>query len=378
MLGYHLENFLEGYARIVLNYTCILLKKFRHATILNDNGYGINLPDILLTLCKSFIGEEYLRFIDIREVKQISLLQVYLEELLGKLLSEDVIFVGWRPNVHISILLNKRAKALIIPTYSRNYTKSLLKSLRLIKNMNTPIIVLNPYISCKLDSFTFLKQHPPINSLFFEVGHYVIERRFVSDGVVYRFMGRLHPFRGYKEAVIAFKKFKSRCPSTKTKLVIDSFSEDIRDEEVRKIRICDDVYIILWNPLYIIKKGLASTAKILDEIVKKYATSSYILLPYMSWQFIEPPLVLLEALATGSFVVTSDLMKPFINDEVTYSVSREKIVEDLVKAYEYLYEIYDSNYYWSIRRKAYEYALKNFSFDAVYNKVFNVLGDVLD
>ena len=117
---------------------------------------------------------------------------------------------------------------------------------------------------------------------------------------------------------------------------------------------------------------------ILYTIAKKYAESSCILLPYTSYQFIEPPLTLLEALATGSFVVASDIVTLFTDDKVVYEVRHGNIIEDLVNAFEYLYEIYGSSYYWSLRQRAYEYALKNFSFDVIRGKVFNALGDVLD
>jgi glycosyltransferase involved in cell wall biosynthesis len=106
--------------------------------------------------------------------------------------------------------------------------------------------------------------------------------------------------------------------------------------------------------------------------------SSYIIFPYISHQFIEPPLSLLEALASGGFVIASDIVTPYVREDVVFEVERENIVEELVKAFEYLYEIYDSNYYWSIRQKAYGYALKNWSYEAVREKVLGVLDEVLE
>jgi hypothetical protein len=101
------------------------------------------------------------------------------------------------------------------------------------------------------------------------------------------------------------------------------------------------------------------------------------LLPYVWFQFVEPPLTLLEALATGSFVAVSDLISPFVDSNVVYEVRWNNIVKDLIKAFEYLYAIYDYSCYWSVRQKAYEYALKNWSYDAVREKVLGVLDEVL-
>lgn len=77
-------------------------------------------------------------------------------------------------------------------------------------------------------------------------------------------------------------------------------------------------------------------------------------------------------------MIASDIVTPYVREDVVFEVERENIVEELVKAFEYLYEIYDSNYYWSIRQKAYGYALKNWSYEAVREKVLGVLDEVLE
>ena len=98
------------------------------------------------------------------------------------------------------------------------------------------------------------------------------------------------------------------------------------------------------------------------------------MLPYRFRQFIEPPLTLLEALATGSFVVTTDLLSSFIEDkDVAFIVNSKNIFEELVNVFEYLYETYDNNYYWTTRRKAFEYAKKTFSYEAVTRTLGNII-----
>jgi len=362
VLGFHLENFLEGYARIVLNYVGTLLNRFDHVTILNINDYKINVLDLILSLYRGLVTNKYLQIIDLYGAKYLSPLQIFIEEFLGVFFDKDaIVFIGWRPYLPLSLLLNRRAKVLIIPAYSRNYFKSLLKCLKILSGTNTTAVILNPYLSSNLGRHIFLKQYPPINPLFFEMSHHMLNERSRFPEVVYRLMGRLRPSRGYREAIIAFKRFKSANPSAKARLIIDSFSEDPSIKGVKVVRLRDDADAVLWNPLRCVKTGLISPAHVLDEIAKEYAQSSYVLLPYTWHQFVEPPITLLEALATGSFVVASDIVASFVDNKVIYEVKRENIIEDLAKTFGYLYEIYDSNYYWSIRAKAYEYALRNLS-----------------
>jgi glycosyltransferase involved in cell wall biosynthesis len=366
-----LENFLEGYAKVALNYIGMLLNKFSHVTVLNINGYRINILNIILSLYKGYVARINLRTIDLSEIRYLSSLQILVEELLGMFFDEDIIFIGWRP--YLPLPLSRRAKILIIPAYSHNYFKNLLKYLKFLSGTDTNAVILNPYLRSNIGRHILLKQYPPINPLFFEIGHYMLNEKSRSSEAMYRLMGRLHPSRGYRETIIAFKRFKDANPSAKARLVIDSFSEDSSIKGVKRIRLRDDIDVVLWNPLREVKSGLISPADVLSEVAKKYVQSSYVLLPYTWYQFIEPPLTLLEALATGSFVVASDIVAPFVNNGVVYEVKRRSIIEDLTKAFEYLYEIYDSDYYWSARAKAYEYALRNLS-----SKMSErVLGEVL-
>ena len=55
-------------------------------------------------------------------------------------------------------------------------------------------------------------------------------------------------------------------------------------------------------------------------------------------------------------------------------VNSKNIVEELVNIFEYLYETHDNSYYWATRRKAFEYARKTFSYEAVTR----TLADILD
>jgi len=223
-----------------------------------------------------------------------------------------------------------------------------------------------------------MKVHPPVNPLFFKVGSKALKEKAVTSEVIFRFMGRLHKSRGYREVAIAFKRFKMRYPSAKVMLIIDSFSENAELSSAKSMKVDNFVDLVLWNPLLIVRRNLMTAGEVLKKVAYKYAQSSYIILPYISHQFVEPPLSLLKALASGGFVITSDIITPYVGEDVVFEVKRENIVEELVKAFEYLYEIYDSNYYWFVRQKAYEYALKNCSYDAVREKVLGVLNEVLE
>jgi glycosyltransferase involved in cell wall biosynthesis len=240
------------------------------------------------------------------------------------------------------------------------------------------VIILNPYIEAFSYKLSFVKVYPPVNPLFFKIGSKALKERATTSEVIFRFMGRLHKSRGYREAIIAFKRFKTRNLSAKARLVIDSFRDDVELDNVKTIRIGDFVNLVLWNHLSLVKRSMLSASGVLREVAEKYAQSSYVVLPYISRQFIEPPLTLMEALASGGFVIASNIIAPYVSRDVVFKVNRENIIEELAKAFEYLYEIYDSDHYWSVRRKSYEYALKNCSYNAVREKVSGVLNEILE
>jgi glycosyltransferase involved in cell wall biosynthesis len=380
VLGYHIESFLEGYASICLNNLLLHSSYLRQIYLLNVNGFGADLTRIVSSLVEEenvFItGKKPLvKVVEFRERRALSLLQTITEEILGKILNESTILVCWRSQPILTSLLYKSRK-LIIPIYSRNYLERWLNVLKSFRYAN--VIILNPYIEAFSYKLSFVKVYPPVNPLFFKVGSKALKERAVTNEVVFRFMGRLHGSRGYREAVIAFKRFKTRNPSAKARLVIDSFRDDVELDNIKTIRIGDFADLVLWNPLSLVKRGMLSASGVLREVAEKYAQSSYVVLPYISHQFIEPPLTLIETLASGGFVIASNIIAPYVDRDIVFKVNRENIIEELAKAFEYLYEIYDSNYYWSIRQKAYEYALKNWSYEAVREKVLGVLDDVLE
>jgi len=78
---------------------------------------------------------------------------------------EDTIFIGWRPYLPLS--LSRRAEILIIPAYSYNYFKNLLKYLKFLSGTDTTAVILNPYLGSNIGRHILLKQYPPINPLFF-------------------------------------------------------------------------------------------------------------------------------------------------------------------------------------------------------------------
>jgi glycosyltransferase involved in cell wall biosynthesis len=380
VLGYHIENFLEGYASICLNNLLLYSSYLSQIYLLNVNGFGVDLARVISSLVEDenvlVTGNKPLvKVVEFRERKALSLLQIIAEEMLGKVLNESTILVCWRPQLILTFLLYSSRK-LVIPIYSHNYLKLWLNILKSFKYTNA--IILNPYIEAFSHRLSFKKVYPPVNPLFFKVGSRALKEKTVTNEVVFRVMGRLHKSRGYREAAIAFKRFKMRHPSAKVRLIIDSFSENAELSSAKSMKIGDLVDLVLWNPLLVVRRNLMTAGKVLKKVAYKYAQSSYIVLPYISRQFIEPPLALLEALASGGFVIASDIVTPYVSEDCRFEVKRENIVEELVKAFEYLYEIYDSSYYWSVRQKAYEYALKNCSHNAVHEKVLGVLNEALE
>jgi len=381
VLGYHIENFLEGYASICLNNLLLYSSYIPQIYLLNVNGFGVDLARVISSLVEDenvFVtGKKPLvKVVEFRERKALSLLQIIAEEMLGKVLNESTILVCWRPQTILTFLLYSSRK-LVIPMYSHNYLKLWLSILKKFYKY-TDAIILNPYIEAFSHRLSFMKVHPPVNPLFFKVGSRALKEKVVTNEVVFRFMGRLHKSRGYREVAIAFKRFKMRHPSAKVRLIIDSFSENAELSSVKYMKIGDLADLVLWNPLLVVKRNLMTAGEVLKKIAYKYAQSSYIVLPYTLRQFIEPPLSLLEALASGGFVIASNIITPYVGEDVVFEVKRENIVEELVKAFEYLYEIYDSNNYWSVRQKAYEYALKNCSYNAVREEVSGVLNEILE
>jgi glycosyltransferase involved in cell wall biosynthesis len=372
VLGLQLENFLEGYARITMSFAELIstLRRFDNVVLVNVNRYDIPL----LKIVKEINPKLSMKILQAFDIRHYPYLSTALGMLIAKIINVDVTLIDGR--LWVTLLLNLRGKNIVV-IYSRNYFTEVLRHVKGEDRLKN-VVILNPYINYEHGPIKSVKTYPPLHEIFFQLGCKAVKERPYNEEVIFRIMGRLHPSRGYREAVIAFKRFKIANPSVKARLVIDSFSEDAFTNKVKIIRPCSDVDVAMWNPLLGVRSGLISPVDILNEVAKKYAQSSYVLLPYVRSQFIEPPLTLLEALAAGSFVVVSDLISPFVDSNVVYKVRRDNIVKDLIKAFEYLYEIYDSNYYWSVRQKAYEYALKNCSYDAVREKVLGVLNEILE
>lgn len=371
VLGFHLEKFQEGYAKITLCFADIISKwmQTEPVVIVNANSTNLSLERIIKSLYPD-LARRFIRIYDIHE--RAPIMPVILEESIASLISDKFIIIGWRPCLWLSLLLNKHRNDIICLVFSRNIFSGIIRYICRIPRMKS-LIVLNPFSTSRVGNIKFIKVYPPVHEKFFEVGNKTLRKKPQQDSVLFKLMGRFHPSRGIAEALRAFKKFKLRRPDAKAKLVIDAFSE-YKDKSYVK-SIDDGVEVHMWDPLNHVRNGSLSPEEIINIVMNKYVESSYIMLPYTFRQFIEPPLTLLEALATGSFLVTTDLLKPFIESkDAALIVSSKKIVEELVNAFEYLYDIYDSRYYWTSRKKAFEYATKTFSCETVKR----ALGDVLD
>jgi len=368
-LGFHLENFLEGYAKITLGFTDIISKLRREepVIIMNVNSGVIDLEKIVESLFTN-LARNNIYIYDLREY--VPIIPVVLEDFITGLISDKFTVIGWRPYLPLSLLLNKHKRCVLL-AYSRNVVNNVIKYKRKIFGTKT-LVVLNPFHNAEVDNIGFAKVYPPIHKQFFEAGSSVLRDKPQQDFVVFRLMGRFHRSRGVVEALRSFKKFKTQRPDAKARLVIDTFSESVQ-KDFRLIGT--GIEIRVWNPLKHVRIGSLSPRRVVDTVIGKYVCSSYIVLPYRFRQFIEPPLTLLEALATGSFVVTTDLLRSFIGDkDVALMVNSKNIVKELVNTFEYLYETHDSSYYWATRRKAFEYARKTFSYEAVTR----TLGDILN
>ncbi|MEM0080143.1 MAG: hypothetical protein QW118_07990 [Nitrososphaerota archaeon] len=246
----------------------------------------------------------------------------------------------------------KSSAAYLLITYSKEYFRKLLMMFgRLGKHGR--FFVVNPYWNGEMASATFIKMlYPPIDPILLNLCDKYREAQFSEESLVtFRIMGRFDKSRGITSAIHAFKRFKVRNPHAKAKLIVDTFLEGSKGS--RHLRIGESIEIIITDP-YIEKR---SPANLIKEVLRKYAQSHYIVLPYRYRQFVEPPLTLMEALAMGSYVVITPLLKPFVNEKLVYVVNNESrsLEISLAEAFEYLYEIYGSKEYKLVREKARNY-----------------------
>jgi glycosyltransferase involved in cell wall biosynthesis len=267
VLGYHIENFLEGYASICLNNLLLYSSYLPQIYLLNVNGFGADLTRIVSSLVEdenilTTDKKPLVKVVEFRERKALSLLQTIAEEIVGRIFSGNITLVCWRPQPILTFLLYSSRK-LVIPIYSRNYLKRWLNILKSFRCTN--VTILNPYIEAFSHRLSFMKVYPPVNPLFFRIGSEALREKAMMKEVVFRFMGRLHESRGYRETIIAFKKFKMRHPSAKVRLIIDSFREDAELSSAGSLEIGDSMDLVLWNALLIVKRNLMTAGGDIKE-----------------------------------------------------------------------------------------------------------------
>jgi len=369
--GFHAEYFLEGYARVFLEFSNLLTLMWKpdkvHVTNVNQGGISVNL---VISSLYAYLSKRVNTVIEVYDIMYPS------DELIGAVLrglrKAEVVVLSWKPHPLFSIILSRVSNKisgynskLILFTYSLNYLEKVLKSLRL-KDESSEVVILNPCCDIDRGSLKLIKVLPPVHSIFLQKGSKVLRERSVDKGhVTFRFMGRFQRGRGIKEVITAFKRFRIKRPEARAKLIIDSFSEDIETEGVFKL-YGGDVHIVIANPIKRVKEGASSPRQVIEEIAYKYAYSSYVVLPYTRPVHITPSLTLLEALGAGGFVIATKNAASVLHRDVkkcTFIVDTQNVVEELVKAFEYLYEEYDSNFYWRIRDDAHKYAHNNFSYE---------------
>ncbi|MEM0233112.1 MAG: hypothetical protein QXL22_03730 [Candidatus Nezhaarchaeales archaeon] len=350
--SYHCNNFLEGYARILLRYLQLyaLTGKDRECCF-------IDTPSPLSPYTTKEVLESLttqLKYV-VLEAPSLSYLSL-MTRLQFKAVKPTLTIYGWLAHPEYVItsttITYKSSAAYLLITYSKEYFRKLLMMFgRLGKHGR--FFVVNPYWNGEMASATFIKMlYPPIDPILLNLCDKYREAQFSEESLVtFRIMGRFDKSRGITSAIHAFKRFKVRNPHAKAKLIVDTFLEGSKGS--RHLRIGESIEIIITDP-YIEKR---SPANLIKEVLRKYAQSHYIVLPYRYRQFVEPPLTLMEALAMGSYVVITPLLKPFVNEKLVYVVNNESrsLEISLAEAFEYLYEIYGSKEYKLVREKARNY-----------------------
>ena len=231
MLGLQLENFLEGYAKATMAFAEVLstFRKVEHVTLVNVNDFHVSLLRIINDVYPR-LSLKRTRVLDITHYPYLS---TFLGELLTEIVDDHVLLIDGR--LWITLPLNKRRISSIV-IYSRNHLRSLLIHLKRCITRGARrlerLIVFNPYINYERAFIEFIKAYPPIHELFFDIGKRILQERSCNEQVVFKLMGRLHPYRGVREAIRAFKVFKRRDPSAKVKLIVDSFHEDVVTERL--------------------------------------------------------------------------------------------------------------------------------------------------
>jgi hypothetical protein len=260
VLGLQLENFLEGYARITMSFAELIstLKSFDGVALANVNRYNIPLLKIVKEINPK-LSMKTLRTFDIRHYPYLS---TVLGMLIAKIINNDVSLIDGR--LWMTLLLNLRGRNIVV-IYSRNYFTEALRHVKREDKLKS-VVILNPYINYEHGTIKFVKTYLPSHEIFFQLGCKAVKERLYNEEVIFRIMGRLHPSRGYREAIIAFKRFKMANPSVKARLVIDTFSEDAFTDKIKIIRPRDDVDIVMWNPLLGVRSGLISPIDVPSKI----------------------------------------------------------------------------------------------------------------
>ncbi|MEM4005823.1 MAG: hypothetical protein QXM43_09380, partial [Desulfurococcaceae archaeon] len=350
------NNFLEGYARILLRYLQLyaLMGKDR-------NCYFIDTPNFLVPYTTKEVLDSLttLKCIVLKSFS-LSLMTPFLQDMvdyiLKRIMKPKLTIYGWLPHPEYAITsatITYKSPAAVFIAYSRGYFCKLLISFRRLRSKYYSFFVLNPYWSGEVAGATFIKMlYPPIDPILLSLRDECC-RTQVSDEdlITFRLMGRFDKSRGIMSTIHAFKRFKARNPHAKAKLIVDTFLEGSKGS--RHLRMGENIEVIITDP-FIEKR---SPANLIEEALRKYAQSCYIVLPYRYRQFVEPPLTLMEALAMGSYVVITPLLKPFVNEKLVYVVDNENrsLETSLAEAFEYLYEIYGSKEYKLMREKASNY-----------------------
>jgi len=198
---------------------------------------------------------------------------------------------------------------------------------------------------------------------------YAIRERYglPSDHHIIAYVGSLHPARGLSILIRAFHHILSRFP--KTILYISHPSH--RNEKIYETSIVESVKELGIHKNVLIA-GLSS------HVEELYNMADIVVLPFERPYWIDPPLVLLEAMSSGAAVVTTsvgainDVVKDRENAVITRAGDPRILAENIIEL------IKDSNMRHKMGQKARETIIKDYSYEVVGNKLLEIYDSILN
>jgi len=360
LIGYNLELFTEGYSRLFLRFGEVLLRELKllrfkaDGTLLNINNHKLSASKVFRYIAPYLSG---LNVIDFRSPSKPNLAigtQILYSLLNAHNSQYDLTLINGNVPFKLLTLIRfliarkscKGNKVLVFLYGLRRHLQELLRrvsELKLVLLRNCEIFVFNPYISEEYYSLNLKLVRvfpPPLDPIFVErIDKFIPKARFRRDGMaVFRVMGRAREFSTLLMLIKAFKDFSRKLDKPNSAyLVIDQFHEDADKTFCKQYK--ENIKICLDNPF----KADVDPLIIVWKTMLNYVNSSYIILPFIVEQFVQPSLTLLESLALGTPVVgTPTVLRFFPYRDLTFQIDPLD-VKSTAKTFEELYELYMHN-----------------------------------